>query len=394
MKGRVLLGVAAIVLVVGACSSFGGPDDDTSADAGLDAPTPPPSEAGPDAPILSCAAAELTDAGEDANCGGSLPADLRGSSSDCGFCGHSCAPEGCAGGFCTPGAVFTEGVAPTGIAIASGELFWGTANGEVRAGTTAGAGPRVVGTADGGLGSVMGMSVDAANVYVLAQSGVFYAPRAASGQALTPIAYAANNLRAFAADDRALYWWSELGRSIVSWAKDGKSAPKELLTLSPGSTVEAIVSDGTALFFVERTDVDGGVERTLERLGSDGSVGVRLQGFAGVPLAVDATWIYWGEDGAIRRAKKDTAEPAELVASWSGTKIHPRGLAVTDTSLYWSALDDSNGGNDQFPALFTSPKCGGRVHMIEGAQENAHAFVLDDTHLYWSAFASIKRTGR
>jgi hypothetical protein len=333
-------------------------------------------------------------AAEDASCG-----DLTVSNVNCGFCGHACVGSTCSSGRCLPFTLYPDAATAPNIlnvwVIVGGEIVWSTSSGVVAAGILDGGSSRIVTTVGGT--NIYGLLVDGSVLYALSRNGTIYEASLDGGGAPVPIvAYPADTLQGLTQDATYLYWFSSLERRIDRWAKGGASPPEPFQAVA-GSSVAGLTTDGTDLFWIEESpSADAGTSSMLKRRTSDGNVVVRAADIgAAKALLVDATYVYWGVDGAILRATRTGSEPPETVATWAGSKVHVLAFALTANDVYWAAGDDSNAPNrDQSPAIYTSPKCGGIVRRLEDAVFLNGLIVPDSQYLYWTSFADVQRVAR
>lgn len=358
-----LLSLLLLTLLAAAC---GGPS--FGADA-LTAPGDAPSSVSPDAggqlsgdgaagSTLDTGSAEGgtedvghgVDAGSDARpCSGSLDSD----SENCGACGHSCLGSACQAGVCAFTELASKQVAPSGLAVGDGAVYW----------TTEGASPDDVG-----------------EVFALSLSDPSAIP--------TVIATNQKYPRALTFADGSLYWGSYGDGAIGKWtATTGTSD----VGVAPNGRLYNVVADSAHVYFAMEIDHS-------QNMPSSGAVArCPLDGCRGAPeivatsdakimgLAIDGGALFWSvfsSNGAIYRLTLDGASSPRALAVGQAV---PLNVAAFGGFVYWA-----NAGSDTI-ARVSADAVGATPTILASNQPSPWGIAADDRAVYWT---TNTRTGQ
>jgi sugar lactone lactonase YvrE len=154
----------------------------------------------------------------------------------------------------------------------------------------------------------------------------------------------------------------------------GRCATSPVYLSEVNYNADTIPVDSDAVYF---TGVLG-TDFPLERLPKDGGVPIELDpNGVGWPYALDGSFVYWGTDTTIYRVPKGSGA-TQMVAS---TPASPSSIALDDTSLYWIAYAPQKPWR-----LMTAPKTGGTAtEIVLDAPFGpvAVSLAVDDRSIYW-----------
>ena len=171
-------------------------------------------------------------------------------------------------------------------------------------------------------------------------------------------------------------WWTgepdDIMRAPRLGLPDGGVA--DLLTLNPLSN--GLAADASYLYWTNR--FDGFVKKANYDLTGETPL---ASGDVPWDVVVDATSIYWTEQGLIKgtgkvmKAKKtDGSGPTMIAADGQG----PQGIAIDATHVYWANKDDGT--------IKRAPLAGGKAVTLAPGQSGPANVVVDATHVYWTNF--------
>ena len=395
---------------------FGAPEQGASAEAGADdvvRPSDAPSaQDAKDAP--SGVDAGLKDAGAKDSSGFEtgtacpLPGqmfcagqciDVQSNPQNCGACGHGCLGQACSEGACVPTTLSTAYVAWGDLAQDSSTLYFTNADGALRAVPKIGGVTRTIAA---GLGSPLGVAVDANYAYVADAGKNKILKITLSDGTLTDLVANLSTPQAVTIDAANVYFTTygsgAVNGSVLGCAKTGcNNAPAKyfgLLQLYPAGIsgpMASLVADAAYLYYgsafvngeVHRAPIGGGPdELVFSNFGPPGALA-----FANNTLAI----LTWGP-GAQARVATPGSQTSTVLASGLN---HPLGLAMTDTDLYWTMYEPGWADGGQ---VFKCPLTGcvetGPQLLAKGTQPSS-AIVADATSVYWlSNDGNVYRTPR
>jgi hypothetical protein len=175
---------------------------------------------------------------------------------------------------------------------------------------------------------------DARDMYWVNGNAIMKAPKA--GGAPTPIAAGQNGPTCVASDDKFIYWSSagSSGKSykdgaIIAAPKGGGGATKTVANSQEKATNVQV--DDTTLYWVSADKImampkGGGEAKVLATAGAPVSDIVVDHGY------VYFTWYTAGADGTVARVSREGG----AVQTIASNQPQPAGLAVDDTSVFWS----------------------------------------------------------
>jgi hypothetical protein len=233
---------------------------------------------------------------------------------------------GCSTGDGTPMALATEPNQVMGLAVDATNVYWLDSQGSVMKVSKCGGTPTTIataGTAYGSSGGGFGLAVDATRAYWADDPGDLLAVPLAGG---TPTTLDSNA-------------WNVLG-----------------LTLS-GSDLYWVTPS-----VVASLPIQGGAPVTL------GTPSAIAQG----PPVVDDTNIYWVGNGVFSMPRAG-ASVTRLAASGPST-----GLAIDDANVYWCA------NSLEHEPIMSTPKTGGPSVTLASDQLGANGFAADGQNVYWT----------
>jgi hypothetical protein len=132
--------------------------------------------------------------------------------------------------------------------------------------------------------------------------------------------------------------------------------------------------------------------RRISTLGGAPEVLTSVAPQGAIHLVADVNALYWTQGDRIMRMPTSGGDP-EVLASGQDA---PLDLALSDLHVYWTNYGhtENSGTPDvtQVPgALMRVSKTGGPAKLLASGQVEAHALLLDSTHVYWSAQWRVMR---
>jgi hypothetical protein len=183
------------------------------------------------------------------------------------------------------------------------------------------------------------------------------------------------------ADDSHVYYADWLSDSVKRIPVVG-GAPSTVVSADGLIYHRALALDDTYVYFGD----NAGVNRVPK---GGGSVVALAAGYDSYKLALDASYVYWTEwavagNDAIRRVPK-TGGAVQTILS-SGSLADPLGIAVDEAHVYWT---EGNGGKVRRVA-----KAGGGILDLVPAQIDywADSIAVGDEHVYWAGGTSTPGT--
>ena len=146
--------------------------------------------------------------------------------------------------------------------------------------------------------------------------------------------------------------------------------------ISPGN----VVADDVYVYYAEWYN------DRIRRLPVGGGTPVTLATASGLTyhraLALDDDYVYFGDEGGIKRVAKSGGSEATLAAGYDSAK-----LAVDDAYVYWTEY--TLVGDD---AIRRVPKAGGSVQTLTsgGTLADPWGIAVDESYVYWTEIASGK----
>jgi Domain of unknown function (DUF5050) len=175
-----------------------------------------------------------------------------------------------------------------------------------------------------------------------------------------------------------------VGTNYIWWAREpddiqrvpiggivGDAAAPDLLTNNPLSN--GIASDGTSVFWVTRQD--GYVKKSDPDFGNETPLAT---GDVPWDIAVDATTVYWTEQGSapasgkVMKVQKDGTGTTTLAMG----QQDPQGMAIDATAVYWANKTDGT--------ICKVPLAGGTVTVLAKDQMDPENVAVDATSVYWT----------
>lgn len=266
--------------------------------------------------------------------GNACTADTDSDGDNCGACGHSCLGGECKAGHCAPVVLAKDQLQMQGLTADNQYVYWVTSSQNLTG--------KVQKVAFGG-GAITTLATNQSNPgsLVLDQGNLFWSnvyccsstimKVSADGGTATPIATAQPGPQGLTYYDGAVYWPNHV---------------------AAGSLMSASTSGGAA------TTVIANVDRPTS-------------------IALDATNIYWTEDGAgvIRKAPRAGGAAALLVSN----QKNPTLVNVSATYLYW--INDTS--------MMRQALSGGSAEPFQVADGRA-TIMVDSKNIYWGNDNGIK----
>jgi hypothetical protein len=170
-----------------------------------------------------------------------------------------------------------------------------------------------------------------------------------------------------------LYWGNDADRTVSTVPIAGGSPS----VLYPGRTaVRGFAFDDTRVYFtrnvfniVEAGLLDGSSSGNFTNQQEPGATGI----------ASNASAAYWtnGGSGAIRTRSLGAPAASGGTTLISG-QLHPDGIALDATALYWANHDASNG------EIVKMPIAGGPSTPVASGRANPHSVVVASGYVYWT----------
>ncbi len=233
-----------------------------------------------------------------------------------------------------------------------------------------------------------GIAIDAKNAYFTTYDETV-AQGPIAGGATTLLASGQQTPEAIAVDDGGVYWVNnyleQAGSVVLELPFAGSTTP---LTLAIEQAYPGYL-DGIAVDknYVYWTDSFGGDVLALPRKGSSALTISFAQGqMHPIGVAVDATSVYWinygdgSPNGAVMKESLSGGASTTLASAQFG----PQGIALDANNVYWT----NNGGT-----VLKISINGGTVTTLATDQINPQAIVVDETNVYWTnSFSGVVMT--
>lgn len=379
----------ALAMLLSACSNLIGVRDifleegtgPIGAEGGVDGPT------GADGPIA-------TDGGD-----GSVVtcnADLQKDPKNCGACDHDCSNGVCNAGLCTLAETLRS---PNTIAVRGGSVYLGLlgGTGAIVSCPTSGCASATVGTknltVDAGDPYPWRIAVTDTHVwasdYLSGNKGGVRRVLAGGGDFQKFPAGDLERSYGIAVDQTSVYWTTEGSPGAVHWC-DLPACANGLQVAAPTTSAAeliAVAADGTIVW----ADGAGGVlRRCATKVGC--TPADLVPDFNGVvtDLTIEGTTVYWGTTfgEVLSCATSGCANPTKVAVEPTRSVIGA--VAVSGSSLFWSAMPFADGGNSVVQEegvirTCTMPKCSGAdVRTLATKQKDPSAMAVDARSIYWS----------
>jgi hypothetical protein len=247
-----------------------------------------------------------------------------------------CAKTGCGS---APTVLASGQGGPSGIAVSGGTAYWTNVTaGTVASCAVAGCGgiPTVVAT---GLASPGGITADATSVYWTETGAGGSVDSCATSGCVTPTVLAAAPGLLLAVDATTIYFTD--GKGVNSCPLAGCTGAPTVLFAAAGATGIAI--DTTNVYVTANPVSDAGVSSpgtvlACAKAGCAGkAIALATAESAPLPIAVDATNVYWGNtqaDADIWACAVAGCKQAPTAVTMAALALS---LAVDDTNLYWAS---------------------------------------------------------
>ncbi len=177
----------------------------------------------------------------------------------------------------------------------------------------------------------------------------------------------------------------------VDWLSDtvkriplGGGSPSTVASASGLLYHRALALDNTYVYFGD----DVGIKRVPKE---GGTVTILASGYDSYEMALDDSYVYWTEwrlvaDDAIRRVPKAGGAVQTIVLG--GTLANPHGIAVDRSYVYWTEEDSGK--------VRRVSKKGGTILDLVPIQLSyqAYSIAVDDQHVFWIDSTTTPGTGR
>jgi len=332
----------------------GGPSHDAGTGAGGDGAVTD-GGTGPGSPDVTCPAGETLCAGE---C-----SDTQTDPSNCGACGVVC------GGICFQGGSCLVVTAPTAganaIAVDSTSVYWVTNESVMKAPLTGGTPTTLF---SGTYGPLLGLALDATNVYWTNSNGTVMSVPLGGG---TPVTLASGQAEpeSIALYGANLYWvdWNSGNLMTLPLGMDA-GAP---VILAAAGQVYALAAGPTGVYWASGY-YGVGMGRVSGLALGGSSVTLLASGLTNPSsIAATASSVYFSDQGAIMTVAPDGGTPATLVADPG----EPGAIALDATNLYWA---------DGAGRVMSVPLAGGSPSTIVAGRDDLRALAVGATSLYWT----------
>jgi hypothetical protein len=298
--------------------------------------------------------------------------DLATSSAHCGACGHDCLGGDCEGGKCAPVALASFDIA-NGLALVGDEIYVGTCDDDllvVKFPATGGTPTPVV--VPGGSSCAWRIAANASSILWIDQTDLRVNPL--DGVVETPPLTPADSFAPLAASDtHAYYGLLTGGQDVLMRIALAGGAPETIATAS----VNAMVTSPTRAYW---SDSDG--TWSVSHTGTDVTQLFPDTVDHAYALAIDAENLYFGSSffgaGSVGKLPLAGGEPVFLDDS-----VEAVGIAVDATHLYWA--DEGTGSLNRVPIAG-----GASEVLVEGlAFDLIVSMAADDRGVYWQSDDTI-----
>jgi len=261
--------------------------------------------------------------------GGPCPMDLSSDRLNCGACGHSCLGGDCVRSRCQPLSIAQDQPGPLGIDVSAHHVFW-------------------VNQSPPGL---IRWSKDGSGTKQLA----------------SPTDLITDPFDIAADADETFVYWSELAPAQI-YRKPMAGGPKEQVGIGGPGQAAFLALDGTQLYVSDHRPMVGNVATDKVLYSEMDTIG---------GLAVRDGVVYW----ALQTTGKIMAGPISGSAGGGSVVLdvapaQPMGVAVDATSIYW--IEDGQ-------RIKQAPKRGGAtVTLYEGPPFGQGDIAVDATAIYWT----------
>ena len=196
-------------------------------------------------------------------------------------------------------------------------------------------------------------------------------------------------------DATHVYWVDRNGGKIGRRPLDGGAEQLVADTSSTGALPVSLALGAPYVFWVE--DFSGGVFRNEPSDG--GLVSVGAGGLLGREIVTSDQFVYWGAGenvgatGRISRAPR-SGGPIATVGAANG---EPKGMAVDQTRVYWSAWRTASDGGAPTSGVYACPivGCAGAApEVVASAQREPRGVAVDATALYWGVDGALMKLAK
>lgn len=305
---------------------------------------------------------------------------------NCGSCGHSCQGGQCSAGVCQPFTLFTHGATPVNIAVSSSGVYYtDSASGGFVYSTPLNGGSSSVASTFGGDCGVMGLYLDATNIYGITRAGNCQGLAAGTlrraplpGGSATTVSsslgatFPTQAWRCMTGDATNLYYTNYEPQNVYRVPKAGGSATA-LASNLPGAP-KGITVQGSSLYWAATFGTLG----VMQMATSGGTITRLTTSVTGAFIAADATHVYYVNSGSLMKLPAAGGSAVTLATNATGP-------LVLDTNNVFFASSSS---------VMMIAKTGGTATTLAPSTFAPVDIAVDATGVYWISGSVLMKVAR